>query len=100
MKNDQIVHKTKPLVVRGGSLHAVYVRCGKAGCHCARGALHGPYRRYQWREGGHTRRRYVRQADAEGLRADLAAWRAEHPPLSSLRRQVTELRRLARLLGV
>ncbi len=81
-------------------MHAAYVRCGKARCRCARGALHGPYWRQQWRANGRTRRRYVRQADAARLQAELAAWRAAHPPLTELRRQVAEFRRLARLLGV
>jgi hypothetical protein len=62
--------------------------------------LHGPYWRHQWREHGRTRRRYVRQADAGRLQTELEVWRAEHPPLGSLRRQLAELRRLARLLGV
>jgi hypothetical protein len=83
-----------------GSLHATYVRCGKASCRCARGALHGPYWRRQWREAGRTRRRYVRQNDVEGLQATLAAWREMHPPLSALRQRLTEIRRLMRLLGV
>jgi hypothetical protein len=29
-----------------------YVRCGKSGCKCARGLLHGPYFYCFWREGG------------------------------------------------
>jgi hypothetical protein len=100
MKNRRIVHKAGPPVSLGGSLHAVYVRCGTAGCRCSRGALHGPYWRHQWRENGRTRRRYVRQADVARLRAELTAWRVQQPTLTGLRRQLTELRRLARLLGV
>jgi hypothetical protein len=100
MKNDRIVHKMSLPEAPRGSLHATYVRCGKAGCHCARGELHGPYWRQQWREKGRTRRRYVRQADAGRLRGELEVWRAEHPTLTDLRRQLTELGRLARLLGV
>lgn len=99
-QNDRFVHKTEPPPSRVGSLHAVYVRCGKASCRCARGELHGPYWRQQWREGGRTQRRYVRQADAARLQAELEVWRVEHPSLGSLRQQLTELRRLARLLGV
>jgi hypothetical protein len=100
MKNDRIVHKAGPPAALGGSLHALYVRCGTVGCRCARGELHGPYWRHQWREDGHTRRRYVRQADAARLQAELDLWRAEHPTLTELRRQLIELRRLARLMGV
>jgi hypothetical protein len=100
MKNSRIVHKAGPPAELGGSLQALYVRCGTVGCHCARGELHGPYWRHQWRENGRTRRRYVRQADAPSLQAELEVWRAGHPTLGSLRQQLTVLRRLTRLLEV
>ena len=35
------------------------VRCGKKGCRCADGKLHGPYWYAYWLEGGKTRSRYV-----------------------------------------
>lgn len=35
------------------------VRCGKKGCRCARGELHGPYWYAYWTEGGKTRSQYV-----------------------------------------
>jgi hypothetical protein len=100
MKNDRIDHKAVPPGADGGSLQAMFVRCGTAGCHCTRGELHGPYWRHQWRQNGRTRRRYVRQADVGRLQGELEVWRAEHPTLSDLRRQLTNLRRLARLLEV
>ena len=34
------------------------VKCGKPGCKCAAGALHGPYWYEFWREGGKVRKRY------------------------------------------
>ena len=34
------------------------VKCGKPGCKCATGALHGPYWYEFWREGGKVRKRY------------------------------------------
>jgi hypothetical protein len=34
------------------------VKCGKPGCKCASGALHGPYWYEFWREGGKVRKRY------------------------------------------
>ncbi|MDP9356401.1 MAG: hypothetical protein M3R02_14170 [Chloroflexota bacterium] len=37
-----------------------WVRCGKPGCRCARGELHGPYHYLFWRENGRLRKRYVR----------------------------------------
>jgi hypothetical protein len=35
------------------------VRCGKKGCRCSRGELHGPYWYAYWTEGGKTRSEYV-----------------------------------------
>jgi hypothetical protein len=35
------------------------VRCGKLGCKCQRGILHGPYFYRFWREGGRLRKQYV-----------------------------------------
>jgi hypothetical protein len=100
MKKRQIVHKTAAVEPLPGSLHAAWSRCGKAGCRCAWGELHGPYWRRQWREGRQTRRVYVKQADVEQVRAGLAAWREQHPPARSLRQELVELRRLMRQLGV
>ena len=34
------------------------VKCGKAGCKCANGDLHGPYWYEYWREGGKVRKKY------------------------------------------
>jgi hypothetical protein len=99
-KKRRIVHKTPAVQPLPGSLHAEWVRCGKVSCKCARGALHGPYWRHQWREGGRTRRRYVRQADLGDVRAALAAWRARHPPVAALREHLAILRRVMRTLGV
>ena len=99
-KKGGIVHKADASEALPGSLHAVYVRCGAGGCKCRQGALHGPYWRHQWREGGRTRRRYVRQNDVERVRAALAAWREAHPPVAALRDHLRLLRRVMRLLGV
>jgi len=35
------------------------VRCGKQGCKCANGELHGPYWYAYWSEGGKTKSEYV-----------------------------------------
>ena len=37
----------------------VGVRCGKGGCRCAAGELHGPYWYAWWSEQGRTRSQYV-----------------------------------------
>jgi hypothetical protein len=54
--------KTLPGVVCGQ-----WRKCGKAGCRCARGDLHGPYFARFWRQGGRLRKTYVRKADVEDV---------------------------------
>jgi hypothetical protein len=46
-----------------------WVRCGRPGCRCARGHLHGPYYYYFSRVNGRLRKRYLRPADLELVRA-------------------------------
>jgi hypothetical protein len=54
------------------------VRCSKANCRCASGEAHGPYWFLRWREqSGRHRRRYVRAADVESVRAIISLRRAE-----------------------
>jgi len=100
MKKRRIVHKTQTVEPLPGSLHAAWVRCGKAGCKCVGGALHRPYWRRQWRQAGRTRRQYVKRADVEQVRAALAAWREMHPPARALRQELLVLRRMIRRLGM
>ena len=52
-----------------GSLQIEWKRCGKGSCRCARGELHGPYAYLFWRERGRLRKRYVRFAEVERVRA-------------------------------
>ena len=52
----QFCPKMEPLA---GSIQIEFRRCGKAGCRCARGFLHGPYFRLVQRVGDRTTRRYV-----------------------------------------
>ena|SRR3712207_3458866 len=89
-----VEHFSPKMPALPGSLQTRYVRCGKATCRCARGALHGPYLRRFWREDGRTRAQYVRLADVEPTRQALAAWRAAHPSLRSL---VRELQAMAQI---
>src|SRR5713101_8199260 len=42
-----------------GALHRQMRRCGNAGCHCAAGDLHGPYRYLSVRTSGRSRLVYV-----------------------------------------
>ena len=63
-----------------GVVCAQRVRCGKAGCHCARGPGHVAYYRF-WREGGRLRKRYVKRADLAAVRAACEARQQERREL-------------------
>lgn len=52
-----------------GTVHAQYVRCGRGGCKCGRGELHGPYYYRYYREGGRLHKRYVKRVDVAGVEA-------------------------------
>ena len=56
-----------------GTVVAQMVRCGKPGCRCARGELHGPYYYRLWREGGRLRKAYVARGALAEVRAACAA---------------------------
>jgi hypothetical protein len=60
-----------------GALCLQRVRCGKPGCRCARGELHGPYAYLFWREGGRLRKRYVRRERVAAVVALIAERRRE-----------------------
>jgi hypothetical protein len=49
-----------------------YKSCGKAGCCCQRGELHGPYVYLRWREGRRQRRRYVPVAEVDAVQTIIA----------------------------
>ncbi len=57
-----------PKMIRG-SVHAQYVRCGKATCKCSRGELHGAYYYYFVRVGGRLKKRYLKASEVEGIKA-------------------------------
>ena len=55
-------------------------RCGKPGCHCNRGELHGPYAILQYRvrdpeRGWVTKSKYIRKDELDTVNADLIAAR-------------------------
>jgi hypothetical protein len=60
-----------------------WVRCGRAGCRCQSGKLHGPYHYRFWRENGRLRKAYVPRAQLAQVRAACEARRRA-------RRQLTE----------
>ena len=96
-KNGGLVPKTEALP---GWLQAQRVRCGRPNCHCTTGPGHGPYWYRRWRDGGRQRRQYVKPADLERTKAAIAEYQRTHPRAWSIRRFITELNRLCRLLEV
>jgi hypothetical protein len=67
------------------------VKCGKKGCKCSRGELHGPYYYYVTTDQTERTRRYIRRADVpetaqacenhRQLQAELRAGRARYAQL-------------------
>ena len=68
--------KTLQTLPKTAALCAQWVRCGKPGCRCARGELHGPYHYLFRRERGRLVKRYVRCADVAEVSRELAQGRA------------------------
>ncbi len=92
-----LLPKTGPLP---GSLQVEWKRCGRPGCRCARGQLHGPYWYRRWREDGRQRKAYVPRTGVPEVAAGLARWRELRPPLWSIRQALAELHRQEKeLLG-
>ena len=58
-----------------GSLGAVYRRCGRANCHCAKGEKHGPVFYLTRNEGGRTRNIYVPPELYDEVAAGVSAYR-------------------------
>ena len=80
-----------------------YRKCGKPGCRCNAGALHGPYFFYFYREDGKLKKSYIRKAEAKALWEHYSRWRQIQKQRAADRREFTELcrevRRLDRLLS-
>src|SRR3954471_8555431 len=85
-----------------GRLYAERKRCNRPNCRCVAGggAVHAPYLYRRWLETGRRRRQYVKEADADRVRAGLEEWQRLHPPVRSTRDLIAELRRLMRQLDV
>lgn len=46
-----------------------YIRCGKGGCKCADGKLHGPYWYGYWSEDGKTKSQYIGKQLPNGIKS-------------------------------
>jgi hypothetical protein len=71
-----------PKMLRG-VLCPQWVRCGRRNCHCASGNLHGPYFYLFWREQGRLRKRYVKPAEVQHVRACCELRRVHRQQLSA-----------------
>lgn len=80
-----------------GTIQLQWGRCGKTGCRCTRGELHGPYLARMWRESGKLRKAYVRPGDLPKVRA---ACRAHVAHRAEIRRERAEARLLKRASGL
>ncbi len=89
-KSEKVLPKTMP-----GTVHAQYVRCGKANCRCADGKLHGAYYYHFVRIGGRLKKRYLKASEVEQMQAAcLARQRKEKERIDSLRRFWKQLREI------
>jgi hypothetical protein len=64
MNSPEMLPKTLP-----GVVCPQWVQCGRPGCRCSRGELHGPYFYRFWREGGRLRKAYVKASELDEVRA-------------------------------
>ena len=77
-----------PLHPLEGEVCIQFIRCGKTGCRCQAGHLHGPYHYRIWREGTHVRKVYVKAVEMESVKAACEA----HRNLSRSLRGVKQVR--------
>ena len=70
-----------------GAVCPQYVGCGRAGCKCGRGELHGPYYYRIWREGKRVHKMYIKRAELEAVRDACAAHEQYSEMLRSLRHE-------------
>ena len=84
-------------VLIAGSLQTQRRRCGKEGCRCARGELHGPYLYLSLRAGGRARMLYVPAGLAGEVRQAVTASAEAQDALAEISAINLELLRRGRL---
>lgn len=79
-----------------------YRKCGKAGCRCSNGELHGPYYFHFYRVDGLLKKRYIRKSDAKDLWETYCLRRETQRKRAADRKEFAELcrdlRRIDRML--
>jgi hypothetical protein len=80
-----------------------YRKCGKAGCKCNAGSMHGPYYYYFYRADGKLKKSYIRKADAANLWTNYSVQRQVQKQRAADRRKYAQLskdlRRIRSLLS-
>jgi hypothetical protein len=66
-----------------GTVHVQYRACGSRSCRCVDGERHAAYFLF-WRDGGRLRKRYLRAAEVDGVRAACARRRLRERRLRAL----------------
>ena len=72
----QLATQTRKALPKIPAICEQWVRCGKAGCRCSEGHLHGPYSFLFWREQGRLRKKYVPQVDVSRVQDQIGAIKA------------------------
>lgn len=70
--SDAAILKTANPLPKNAAVCPQWVKCGRRPCKCDRDSLHGPYWYLFWRERGRLRKQYLRAADGERMRLELA----------------------------
>jgi len=82
-----------------GNIHSQMVKCGKKGCKCLKGQLHGPYFYYRYWKLSHRKwiqkKKYITKSEAEKLNVALQKYRyiirtSSEDPYRELRRTLTQ----------
>ena len=79
-----------------GVVCAQLVRCGKKGCRCQRGDLHGPYYYRFWWESGRLRKEYIQRSRVQLIRECCDRRRTEQREARDSRQNARELSELLR----
>ena len=79
--------KLPKLLPKNGAVCAQLVRCGRPGCRCERGELHGPYHYLFWREHGQLHKQYVKMAEVAEVRTICDARREREQQMRELARE-------------
>ena len=69
-----------------GEVCSQFIRCGKTGCRCSQGELHGPYYYRIWREGATVHKVYVKSRDMESVKAACKAHKTLSGTLQELKK--------------